>query len=72
MPLPPPLWSARDAQELLAVIEGVGREGLDPADYDPAGLAASLGIESHGPPGQPTVEIELDADHPLLAVAQRR
>ena len=41
-PLPPPLWSKQDAQELLAVIEGIGREGLDPADYDPAGLASAL------------------------------
>ncbi|MBA3526782.1 MAG: L,D-transpeptidase family protein [Pseudomonadota bacterium] len=41
-PLPPPPWDPRDAQELLAFIEGVGREGLDPGDYDPAGLSAAL------------------------------
>lgn len=41
-PLPLPLWSPRDSQELLAVIEGIGREGLDPGDYDPAGLVAAL------------------------------
>jgi murein L,D-transpeptidase YcbB/YkuD len=41
-PLPPPVWSQADSRELLAVIEGIGREGLDPADYDPAGLAAAL------------------------------
>ncbi len=41
-PLPPPLWSPQDSQELLAVIQAVGREGLDPADYDPAGLVAAL------------------------------
>ena len=41
-PLPPPLWSPRDSQELLAYIQGIGREGLDPADYDPAGLALAL------------------------------
>ena len=41
-PLPPPLWSPQDSQELLAFIQGIGREGLDPADYDPAGLTAAL------------------------------
>ncbi len=42
VPLPPPLWNATDAQELLAFINGIGKEGLDPADYDPKGLAAAL------------------------------
>lgn len=41
-PLPPPLWNPRDSQELLAAIQAVGSEGLDPADYDPAGLVAAL------------------------------
>jgi murein L,D-transpeptidase YcbB/YkuD len=41
-PLPPPLWAPQDAQELLTFIGGIGREGLDPGDYDPAGLAAAL------------------------------
>lgn len=41
-PLPPPLWSAGPAQELLAFIRGVASEGLVPADYDPDGLAAAL------------------------------
>ncbi|MBA2771530.1 MAG: L,D-transpeptidase family protein [Sphingomonas sp.] len=41
-PLPPPLWSPRDAQELLAFIDGIGREGLNPADYDPVGFAAAI------------------------------
>ena len=41
-PLPPPLWGVSDAQQLLAFIETIGAEGLDPADYDPQGLAAAL------------------------------
>ena len=40
--LPPPLWEPRDAQELLAFIQQVGTEGLDPVDYDPAGLITAL------------------------------
>ena len=45
---PPPivyptlLWQPRDAQDLLTFIEQIGSEGLDPADYDPAGLAMAL------------------------------
>ena len=41
-PLPPPFWSLQDVQELLAYIGGVGREGLDPGDYDGPGLATLL------------------------------
>lgn len=41
-PLPAPMWSVADVQELLAFIQTVGKEGLDPADYDPQGLAAAL------------------------------
>ncbi|MGI8706059.1 MAG: L,D-transpeptidase family protein [Sphingomicrobium sp.] len=41
-PLPPPLWTVSDAQQLLAFIEDIGKEGLDPADYEPAGLAAAI------------------------------
>ena len=41
-PPPPPFWSLADVQELLAYITGVGRDGLDPADYDAPGLAATL------------------------------
>jgi murein L,D-transpeptidase YcbB/YkuD len=40
--LPPLLWNPRDAQDLLGFIQQIGSEGLDPADYDPAGLAAAL------------------------------
>lgn len=42
-PLPPPLWDPRDAQELLTFIQQIGSEGLNPQDYDPAGLSAALG-----------------------------
>ena len=38
--LPPPVWQPGDVAQLAAYIRGVGREGLDPADYDPAGLDA--------------------------------
>jgi L,D-transpeptidase YcbB len=41
-PLPPPAWTVPDAQELLAYIQSIGQEGLIPADYNPAGLAAAI------------------------------
>ena len=41
-PVPPPLWGVPDVQQLLAYINAIGAEGLDPADYDAAGLAAAL------------------------------
>ena len=41
-PAPPPLWQVGDARALLAYIATVGSEGLDPRDYDPAGLDAAL------------------------------
>jgi murein L,D-transpeptidase YcbB/YkuD len=41
-PLPPALWEPRDALELLTVIQQIGSEGLNPADYDPETLAAAL------------------------------
>ena len=40
--LPPLFWHPRDAQDLLAFIQQIGSEGLDPVDYDPAGLAMAL------------------------------
>ena len=40
--LPPPVWSPVAAQVLLDFINDVGKEGLDPVDYDPAGLAAAM------------------------------
>ena len=41
-PAPPPLWSVGDARALLAFIPTLGSEGLDPRDYDAAGLDAAL------------------------------
>ena len=40
--LPPPIWQVGDAQELLAFINAIQQEGLDPLDYDPAGLELVL------------------------------
>jgi murein L,D-transpeptidase YcbB/YkuD len=41
-PLPPAVWDVANAQALLAYIGAIGGEGLDPEDYDPAGLTAAL------------------------------
>ncbi|WP_298195340.1 L,D-transpeptidase family protein [Novosphingobium sp.] len=43
-PAPPPVahWTLADAQALLAAIKGIGHEGLAPADYEPAKLAAQI------------------------------
>jgi murein L,D-transpeptidase YcbB/YkuD len=41
-PLPPVVWDLRNASDLLAFIQNIGTEGLDPADYDPAPLAAAI------------------------------
>jgi murein L,D-transpeptidase YcbB/YkuD len=41
-PLPPAVWDPVSAQDLLYYIQQIGTEGLNPADYDPAGLAAAL------------------------------
>ena len=41
-PPPPPLWQVAQAQALLGYINNVGRDGLSPADYDPAGLIAAM------------------------------
>ena len=41
-PLPPPMWNVTDVQQLLSYIQAIAKEGLTPADYDPAGLAAAL------------------------------
>ena len=40
--LPPPQWQAGDAAQLLAYISAIGREGLSPSDYDPAGLDLAM------------------------------
>ena len=40
--LPPPLWQLNAAQELLAYVRQVGREGLDSRDYDKERLELAL------------------------------
>lgn len=39
---PPPLWQVVQAKSLLDYINSIGREGLSPTDYDPAGLIAAM------------------------------
>ena len=41
-PPPPTQWTPADVQALLAYVEQVGAEGLDPTDYDPAKLRAAI------------------------------
>ena len=41
-PLPPPVWDAISAEDLVHYIQQIGKEGLNPADYDPEGLVAAL------------------------------
>jgi murein L,D-transpeptidase YcbB/YkuD len=41
-PLPPVVWDAISAEDLLHYIRQVGVEGLDPADYDPQGLETAI------------------------------
>ena len=41
-PLPPVVWDLVSAEDLLRYIQQIGKEGLNPADYDPEGLAAAL------------------------------
>jgi len=43
-PLPTPSvpWTVADARALLAAIQGIGAEGLFPADYKPAALSAAI------------------------------
>ena len=48
-PAPAPLaadWSRKDAEALLAYVEGVGAEGLDPADYKPDSLREAIEAKS--------------------------
>ena len=40
--LPPVSWDLASAQQLFAYIQQIGGEGLNPADYDPEGLAAAI------------------------------
>ncbi len=41
-PLPPAIWGPADANALLMAIADSAKEGLDPSDYDSAGLIAAL------------------------------
>jgi len=41
-PLPPVIWDPVSAQDLIYYIQQVGKEGLNPADYDAEGLGAAL------------------------------
>jgi murein L,D-transpeptidase YcbB/YkuD len=41
-PLPPPVWTAADVNQLLLTILTTAKEGLDPKDYDAAGLMAAM------------------------------
>ena len=45
-PAPAPVvsadWSRKDAEALLAFVEGIGEEGLDPADYNPGALREAI------------------------------
>jgi murein L,D-transpeptidase YcbB/YkuD len=41
-PPPPPIWTIVDANQLLIAIMNSAKEGLDPRDYDSAGLIAVM------------------------------
>src|SRR6185437_10765922 len=41
-PLPPAVWDVQSAEELLAYINQIGGDGLNPEDYDPEGLQAAI------------------------------
>lgn len=41
-PLPPAVWDAASARDLVEFIQQIGVEGLNPTDYDPHGLAAAI------------------------------
>ena len=41
-PPPPPVWTMADANQLLLTILNSAREGLDPTDYDAAGLMSAM------------------------------
>ena len=41
-PPPPPIWTMVDANQLLLSILNSAKEGLDPRDYDSAGLIAAM------------------------------
>ena len=41
-PAPPPVWQVGDVRAFIAYAATIGSEGLDPRDYDPAGLDIAL------------------------------
>jgi murein L,D-transpeptidase YcbB/YkuD len=41
-------WSRKDAMELLRYVEGIGSEGLDPADYNVSALRAAVDSDDDG------------------------
>jgi murein L,D-transpeptidase YcbB/YkuD len=41
-------WSRKDAAKLLRYVEGIGSEGLDPADYNVSALRAAIDSEDEG------------------------
>lgn len=41
-PLPPAVWDPVSAQDLVYYIKQIGAEGLNPEDYDPAGLETAI------------------------------
>jgi murein L,D-transpeptidase YcbB/YkuD len=41
-PLPPAVWDVASAQDLLSYVRQVGKEGLNPSDYDPNALDAAI------------------------------
>jgi murein L,D-transpeptidase YcbB/YkuD len=47
-PLPPAVWDVTSAEDLLHYIQGVGADGLNPADYDPAGLQTAIAAADPG------------------------
>jgi hypothetical protein len=44
-------WTKADAGDLLAFVERIGEEGLDPADYRPAALRGAIDSESDASAG---------------------
>jgi murein L,D-transpeptidase YcbB/YkuD len=42
LPVPPAVWDVPDAEALLNYIGRVATEGLEPTDYDPAGLQTAI------------------------------
>jgi murein L,D-transpeptidase YcbB/YkuD len=55
-PLPPVVWDLVSAEDLLRYIQQIGKEGLNPADYDPDELATAIQT------GNPTVVSPIATD----------